>query len=561
MKDYKIRCIDSINWFGMSLDKLPKTFGLNLEAGKGMFPHLMNSKQYWNYIGEMPDIKFYAPNNLSTEKREKLINWHREMKESNYVFDFQKEISKYCEQDVNILRLSCLRFRSISLEETGCDPFRYNTLAATSLAIYRSKFLQPNTIAIVPNDLYRGPQKLYSKSCIQWLEFLAYTTKEDIIHAQNEGEYVIQDPELNKTYHVDGKVRNKNLVLEFHGCIFHAHNKCVDSESYNPFKPLITNAQVYRDTLFREERLRALGFQVKIIWECDFVKLTQTHAFKAFINSHELTGPLEPRDAFFGGRTNGLRLFYRCKPGEKIQYVDFTSLYPFCNSRRLYPSKHPVCITTQFKDISNYFGIVKCRVLAPSQLYLPVLPVRINGKLFFPLCKQCGIHQHKICHHSEAERSFWGTWATIEVQKAIELGYKVVEIKEIWHFEETSSNLFKPYVDTFLRSKQESSDYPLHVQTEEQKQPYIDDYYLHEGISLRPERICHNPGLRAISKYALNSLWGRFAMRCDRVQSELVHDVKRFYDIVNGADYDLQDLYIINEDVVELIYHKKTRIH
>ena len=64
------------------------------------------------------------------------------------------------------------------------------------------------------------------------------------------------------------------------------------------------------------------------------------------------------------------------------------------------------------------------------------------------------------CRLSEEERSFWGTFTTIEVEKALEKGYKIVEIHEVWHFKNTSSNLFSEYVNYFLRLKQENSGFP-----------------------------------------------------------------------------------------------------
>ena len=48
-----------------------------------------------------------------------------------------------------------------------------------------------------------------------------------------------------------------------------------------------------------------------------------------------------------------------------------------------------------------------------------------------------------------------GTFTTIEVMKAIEKGYKVLEIHKVWHIENTSSDLFSEYVNYFLRLKQE----------------------------------------------------------------------------------------------------------
>ena len=48
-------------------------------------------------------------------------------------------------------------------------------------------------------------------------------------------------------------------------------------------------------------------------------------------------------------------------------------------------------------------------------------------------------------------RSIYGTFTTIEVVKALEKGYRILEIKEVWHFKETTDSLFTDYVNLFLR--------------------------------------------------------------------------------------------------------------
>ena len=80
----------------------------------------------------------------------------------------------------------------------------------------------------------------------------------------------------------------------------------------------------------------------------------------------------------------------------------------------------------------------------------------------------------------------------------------------MWHWEQTTDELFKEYVNTFLKIKQEASGYPKDCVTDEQKQAYIDDYYEQEGIRLNPEKINYNPGLRYLAKLLLNSLWGMY---------------------------------------------------
>ena len=148
----------------------------------------------------------------------------------------------------------------------------------------------------------------------------------------------------------------------------------------------------------------------------------------------------------------------------------------------------------------------------------------------FPLCKTCTdtLNQNP-CTHSDQERAILGTWCHVELTKAIEKGYEVLKIHEVWHFPETTDKLFKDYVDTFLKIKQEASGYPKDCVTAEQKQRYIDEYYEHEGIRLDPNKIEYNPGLRSLAKLMLNSLWGRLFLLFYNCKT-LVSSVGRAWD-------------------------------
>ena len=189
--------------------------------------------------------------------------------------------------------------------------------------------------------------------------------------------------------------------------------------------------------------------------------------------------------------------------------MDFTSLYPWCNKSTEAVVGHPEIITENFDDISTYFGLIKCTVLPPKGLLHPVLPYRTKDKLMFPLCKTCADTLNQSpCTHTDQERAILSTWCHVELVKAIEKGYKILKIHEVWHFPEHTDELFKEYVNTFLKMKQEASGYPKECVTDEQKQRYIDEYYEKEGIRLDPNKIKYNPGLRSLAKLMLNSLWG-----------------------------------------------------
>ena len=153
-------------------------------------------------------------------------------------------------------------------------------------------------------------------------------------------------------------------------------------------------------------------------------------------------------------------------------------------------------------------------------LFHPLLPRTSNGRLKFPLCAKCGdAEDTKGCHCSDDERALSGTWTSMELQKALDLGYQLMNIQEVYHYAESAqynkaegqTGIFSEFIDFFLRLKQEASDYPTWVKNasnvEEAKQRYIDTYWAHEGIWLDKENIKKNPGMRSLAKLLLNSFW------------------------------------------------------
>ena len=99
-----------------------------------------------------------------------------------------------------------------------------------------------------------------------------------------------------------------------------------------------------------------------------------------------------------------------------------------------------------------------------------------------------------------------GTCCTTELVKAVEKGYTLVRIHEVWHFPEDQrrTGLFADYVNTWLKLKQESTEWPTWRQTVEQKREYILRYQEREGIRLDISHIAKNPGSKATAKLMLN---------------------------------------------------------
>ena len=59
--------------------------------------------------------------------------------------------------------------------------------------------------------------------------------------------------------------------------------------------------------------------------------------------------------------------------------------------------------------------------------------------------------------HDDEARALTGVWVMVEFNKALEVGYRVGEITEVWHFDQSSDSVFVGYIQTFLKGKQEAS--------------------------------------------------------------------------------------------------------
>ncbi len=253
--------------------------------------------------------------------------------------------------------------------------------------------------------------------------------------------------------------------------------------------------------------------------------------------------------------------------------------YPFVNKRKRYPIGHPKIITAAFGPIEQYFGIARVDVLPPKSLFMPALPHRSNGKLLFALCRTCSAEQCPVaCTHLDCERILTGTWCTPELVKAVELGYKIVRIHEVWHFEDSQVGLFADYINKFLKIKAEASGFPAENMSEDEVAAFIDDFRRAEGIELERGKIALNPGLRALAKLCLNSeknyssiivllynstflpgFWGRFGMRNNKSKTEFVTTVARFHELLLSGRYIVTEFELFSEDVV-MVHHRNEEV-
>lgn len=152
------------------------------------------------------------------------------------------------------------------------------------------------------------------------------------------------------------------------------------------------------------------------------------------------------------------------------------------------------------------------KVLPPWDLFLPVLPMKFDERLLFPLCRSCAIEYKDkstlvagySCTHSAEQRAFVTTTTHNELNAALDRGYIVTYVDRVWTWKTWSANLFKSYVAQFMKIKAEASGWPSDNMTDAEKQAYIDENRRRYGIELDANNMIKNPGRRHIAKLCLN---------------------------------------------------------
>lgn len=577
------------------LRSFPKAFGLK-EMKKGYFPYtFVNRENIRQVYPSLPDIKHYCFRSTYKDKGEyaRATSWYETNKSST--FDVYTELVQYCISDVELLATGIRTFRELIIEITkeasikqgihpvgprqresptstasssqsstassspsstsssaqrggsrgplGVDPTLYSTVASIAFNTYEGIFMPEDTIAVLQSQA----QVISSNGEREWLRYIE--VKEGI---------ALERQVKILGAHVDGFDRKNNVVYQYHGCAFHGCRKCYKPGTIMKFKSM-QMSELLASTMLRTKNLEKAKYKVVECWEHEWIG---TEIRNEFLRGRDLDDfkTLDMKDAFFGGNTQPMKLYVGEKEGRKIRYLDFTSLYPAVMKGNLrpvvqggetfeclWPIGHPEKFNVHeiLSDLSNIHGFIKAKVI-PANLYNPILPERRNGKLIFG-CEP-----------------IVGTFTTADLKCALRYGYKIEQIYSAEHFpmsfthRNVAKNLFREYVDMFLKIKQENDGWPDGVETEEQKQAFIDEYALKEGIYLEREKIKKNPALKSIAKLFLNSLWGKYAQRPNLPKYEtLTNNPARFFQLMLDDELEVSNIFVINDETLDITYSKK----
>ena len=117
------------------------------------------------------------------------------------------------------------------------------------------------------------------------------------------------------------------------------------------------------------------------------------------------------------------------------------------------------------------------------------------------------------------------------------------------NFETTSTELFKGYVQKFLKIKLETSKFDCSKEEYREKAKAL-------GVQLGD--LNENPGLRFIAKLCLNSLWGKFGQNPKMTKKEYIDCASNFYKlIINDKIENISFSFLKNDLLVYATYDEK----
>lgn len=213
---------DSYCLMSQPLGDLVDAYKLDIEE-KQFFPHLFNKPaNYKRRLRHLPKRKYYAPESMKPERRSQFKEWYRKHKDTS--FYLPDKLREYCCNDVQILMHALVAFRREWMEVCQDDVLRNSmTIASACMRTYRIHHLQPESLALSPENGYERHEK-QSVVALKYLKWYAKTYGVNVRHRDSPGgEYKLEcvdDKGGKHRFSLDGYVERpgqRPLAIEFNG--------------------------------------------------------------------------------------------------------------------------------------------------------------------------------------------------------------------------------------------------------------------------------------------------------------------------------------------------------
>ena len=591
LTERNVKFLDFIRFMPGSLRSIAESF--QIAVSKGDFPYKFNNGENDSYVGCIPPLEgeddYWGLREAKSKKQvESFTAWFRTQQEiyctcvnnvctcEKQKWNFQEELKKYCLLDVIVLaevvkayRDKVLSFTTVVDEQypdasipwniPRIDPYQFMTLPQITMQTLVHGF---HPLESFFNYGFKGVVSYFSADrasrCPEALLWLKRKSVLDGVFIMSRENSLREFYEFTLKQSFDGYASATNTVYVFLKCSFWGCPTCMrehhDTNDIIPDRG-ISAQEVSENYLNVMNHLNSY-YNVESIWEHEFNTSFMDPYYPKCVQQ------MTPSQAFYGGRTEVFKLYCNSEkfPDQEIHYYDVTSLYPSVYAHRKLPVGTPTYIIGYNVDIERlsphhperYFGFARVKIIPRNTDRIGLLPQRDpkTQRLTFPV------------HPME------GCWFTEELYLAMENGYVLEEVYELYHWEsnQQSDQHLRGYVGFFLRMKQESEGWKklgasCDDPTPEEKEMIADRLYHQNGdlARIRVDKVKLDPVMRALAKLFLNSLWGKWAQKAAKECHTTIYGTQQFFQLWNDKTVERESCQFrdISPGVYKVSYKKK----
>lgn len=284
---------------------------------------------------------------------------------------------------------------------------------------------------------------------------------------------------------------------------------------------------------------------------------------------------LVPRCSIRSGFNELYRLYAEATENEHLYFFDANSLYSYIARDMYFPlGQYEVILERDLqqhlKIVNNKFiykgedcscDVAHVSMLAPRDLYAPFLSYRFGEQSFTSLCFKCvQLKNTSVCRHKcPYKRRFVSTYTVIEIQYALELGYQLLYVYEMYHYS-SKAKVLSNFIKVISSFKLKATDLFDNVPNcDHQKlcdELNVKMHFTEPSLKLSPENIKPNSSQKQYLKDLLNSLFGRFALNTNHSRREFVRSQAQLDKILGHREHELLDFFPVNDSTMEVEYYK-----
>ena len=129
----------------------------------------------------------------------------------------------------------------------------------------------------------------------------------------------------------------------------------------------------------------------------------------------------------------------------------------------------------------------------------------------------------------------------------------------MYNYKKRSFDVFKNYINYYLKQKIEAKGYPPTAKTTKEREAYISEVEQREGIILSRDNIKPNPGIYFMAKILLNSLWGKLCQNNNMKKCKTIYSDDEFDEIWANHKINVLDIFYLNYNSCLLNYEHKSQ--